>query len=96
MSRENTKRAPPESDDVLLERIRFFIADAADRRVEEVGPDTDLYGELGLDSLGTMAVFIDMAFEFGVPEPEADTDFPALNTARRLTQYVRNVTGASS
>lgn len=80
---------PPNDDAALLARICHFIADAADKPVEEVGPDTDIYAELALDSLGAVAVFIDMAYEFGVPEPEKDTDFPSLNSASKLLEYVR-------
>lgn len=80
---------PPDDDATLLARIRHFIADAADKPLEEVGPDTDIYTELALDSLGAVAVFIDMAYEFGVPEPENDTDFPLLNNANKLLEYVR-------
>lgn len=91
MSPEKQVPRPPPDDLTLLARIRFFIAEAADRSLEDIGPDTDIYADLGIDSLGVTAVFIDMAYEFGIPEPDSNTDFATLNTATKLTHYVRTI-----
>jgi acyl carrier protein len=80
----------PQTDAELLDRIRGFVADALDRSVEFVGSDDHLYETLGLDSLGAVAVFIDMSYEFGIPEPVSDLDFSALNTPRLLVDYARS------
>jgi len=84
------QRRPPSDDSILLERILRFIADAADKPVTTVTPDLDIYGELGVDSLGGACIFIDISYEFGIPEPKAETDFAELNTARKILGYVRH------
>lgn len=84
----------PADDAELIERIRSFIAEASDRPVEEVGPDDHIYDALGLDSLGAVAVFIDLSYHFGIPEPEPDLDFAALYSARRLAAYARTFENA--
>lgn len=79
---------PTATDDTKLATIIRFVADAADCDIAKVSPDSDIYNELGVDSLGAMAIFIDMAFEFGAPEPGNQFDFAAVNTPRKLLQYV--------
>jgi acyl carrier protein len=80
---------PPADDAQLLDGIRHFIADAADIAIETVDPDVNIYEALGVDSLGATCVFIDISYEYGIPEPEAETDFVELNTARKILGYVR-------
>lgn len=80
----------PQNDVELLDRIRSFVADALDTSPNMVGNDDDLYESLGLDSLGATAVFIDMSYEFGIPEPASDLDFSALKTVSLLVEYVRS------
>jgi acyl carrier protein len=79
----------PPDDAVLIERILAFIADAVDRPVKEIGADDDMYETLGMDSLGALLVFVDLAYEFGVPEPDPDRDLTQIGTARRLAEYAR-------
>jgi len=81
---------PPAEDGELLVAIRQFIANAADIPFEAVEPDMNIYEELGIDSLGATCVFIDISYEFGTPEPSAETDFDELNTARKILEYVRS------
>ena len=85
----DSQRHPPIDDNILLERILAFIADAADIPVSTVTQDSDIYGELGVDSLGGACIFIDISYEFGIPEPKEETDFGELNTARKIMGYVR-------
>lgn len=82
-------KRPPTSDIELLDCIRVFIADAADRPIDTVQADTDIYEELAVDSLGASCVFIDISYSFGIPEPKRETDFAALNTALKIVAYVR-------
>ncbi|MBZ5505126.1 MAG: hypothetical protein LAO78_06545 [Acidobacteriia bacterium] len=85
-----TNELPAAVDDaVLLKRICEFVADAADCSPEQVGADDDIYQALHVDSLGAMAIFIDISYEFRVPEPDSDTEFAALNTPTKLLAYVR-------
>ncbi|HXZ02402.1 MAG TPA: acyl carrier protein [Stellaceae bacterium] len=74
----------------MIDRIRGFVSDALDLPVEKVGPDDHFYETLGLDSLGAVAVFIDLSYAFGIPEPEPHLDFASFHTARLLATYARS------
>jgi acyl carrier protein len=80
----------PSDDAVLVDRIRGFIADALDCAVDDVAADDDVYGKLGMDSLGAVMVFVELSYELGVPEPPPDADLGEMNTARRLAAYARS------
>lgn len=86
MSERGSAREASAAD--RLEMIRRFVAEAADCQIEEVTDESDLYAGLGVDSLGIAAIFIDLSYAFGIPEPEADIDFAALNTPIALARYV--------
>jgi len=80
----------PPNEAELIERIRNFIAAAVDCPVEQIGEDDHLYETINLDSLGAMAVFIDMSYEFGIPAPNSGIDFAAFHSARLLATYARS------
>jgi acyl carrier protein len=80
-------------DEALLCRIREFVADAADCALDQVGPDDDIYEGLGVDSLGGAAIFIDISYEFRVPEPTEIAELATLNTPAKLVAYVKSVFG---
>jgi acyl carrier protein len=84
----------PSSDSELISKIRDAVADALDCSPEQVGLDDNLYGTLGLDSLGTVAVFTELSYFFGIPEPDSNFDFESLHSVRLLAVYVRSC-GAS-
>jgi 3-hydroxymyristoyl/3-hydroxydecanoyl-(acyl carrier protein) dehydratase/acyl carrier protein len=79
-------------DAVMLAHIREFVADAADCPVADVADDDDIYGKLGVDSLGAIAIFVDLAYHFHVAEPRLEAEFRALNTPRAMLAYVRTGT----
>src|SRR5215213_2650251 len=83
-------------DTVVLERIRAFVADAADCNVDQVDPDDDIYNTLHVDSLGAVAIFIDISYEFKIPEPDSETDFQSLNTPQKLLGYVKSQAGVQT
>jgi len=80
----------PSDDAVLIEKIRSSVAEALDVPIDEVGIDDNLFEELGLDSLGTVMVLIDLAYDYGVPEPPRDFDFTTLHSVRALAAYARS------
>ena len=77
------------TDDTILARISAFVADAADVPLSKVTPSSDIYAELGVDSLGAMAIFVDISYEFHAPEPPEDFDFQSCATPLALLAYVR-------
>ena len=80
---------PPADDVELLEIIRQFVAEAGDIPILTVDPDINIYETLGVDSLGAMCIFIDISYEFGIPEPGEGTDFSELNSVRKILGYIR-------
>jgi acyl carrier protein len=72
----------------LTVKVREFIADAADIPPEKLRLDANLYKELGIDSLGTAAIFVDLAYEFDVPEPKTLEDYSRLDTPQKIIDYV--------
>ena len=54
----------------VYEKVKAFVADAADVPLERVQPDTHLYEELEVDSLGFVLIFINLEEAFDVAEPE--------------------------
>lgn len=82
-------RRPPSDDQLLLLRIREIIAEASDQPLDMVDPDVNIYTELGTDSLGGASIFIDIAYEFGTPEPKETIDYVSLDSARKILAYVR-------
>lgn len=79
----------PGADGAILAKISAFVADAADVPLARVAPTTDIYAELNVDSLGAVAIFVDIAYEFDAPEPPDDFDFSRCNTPLALLAYVR-------
>lgn len=82
-------RRAPADDQELLARVSAFIADAADKPIEQIGPDTNIYTELGADSLGGACIFIDISYEFGIAEPEDTSVYVGLDTASKIAAWVR-------
>jgi acyl carrier protein/3-hydroxymyristoyl/3-hydroxydecanoyl-(acyl carrier protein) dehydratase len=72
----------------VLDRIREFVASAADRPLEDVRGDTDIYQELNVDSLGAMAIYIDLSHAFKIPEPARGENLALINTPKKLMEYV--------
>ena len=77
------------SDADIEGHVRTFVADAADCDVAEVGCDTNIYVDLGVDSLGIVAIFIDVSYTFGVPEPAIEEDYKRLETVAKIVSYIR-------
>jgi 3-hydroxymyristoyl/3-hydroxydecanoyl-(acyl carrier protein) dehydratase/acyl carrier protein len=76
------------NEGIVLDRIRAFVADAADCVVDQVGENDDIYEQLNVDSLGAVAIFIDVSHEFRVAEPATEEDYQSLNTPRKILEYV--------
>ena len=69
-------------------KISEFIADAADVPPERIGLNDNLYKDLGVDSLGSAMLFVDLAYEFSVPEPKNKEEYIRLDTPQKLIDYV--------
>lgn len=73
----------------LEEKVLEIVAEAANITEDEVGLDDRLVEDLGIDSLGIVGVFIDLAFEFKIKEPQRDEDWREHNTPRRIIEFTR-------
>lgn len=72
----------------ILESVKRIVADAADYPLEKVALDDNIYLEYGLDSLGAVAIMVELNEMFGVPEPKSEPEFRELSTVRKLVEYV--------
>jgi acyl carrier protein len=70
----------------LEARIIEMIADVADVGRETITLDDDLYSQVGMDSLGSVALVVEIQRELGVVIPEEV--IPKLLTARSYVQFV--------
>jgi acyl carrier protein len=77
------------SDLELTERVRSFVADAADFRQKEIATDASLFADIGMDSLGFVAVFIDVAYVFGIPEPASEEEYKTLDSVEKIVRFIR-------
>jgi len=76
----------------VYERVRAFVADAADAKLEDVEPHTDIVKELGVDSLGFVLIFINLEDEYGIAEPENfDEIGPTLRTPADIVDFALDV-----
>lgn len=73
----------------IEDAVRVIVADAADLPPGRIGLDDNLFTELGVDSLGTVAIYVDLSYRFGLPEPVDEESFRALDTLRKLVERVR-------
>lgn len=56
----------------VYERVRAFVADAADVAIEDVTPNINIFEGLKVDSLGLVLILINLEDEFNVPKIEDD------------------------
>jgi len=72
----------------LAAMVKEFIADAADISTDRVGLDDSIYTTLGVDSLGAVSIFVNIAYTFGVEQPGDDEEYARLDTCRKIVDYV--------
>ena len=76
--------------DTLEQRLVQYIAEAADIEEAEVDLDANLVDDLGLDSMGIVGVFIDIAYDYGIDEPGTEEDMSVFDTPRKICAYARD------
>ncbi len=74
--------------EALRTAVRALLAEAADLEEDDVGWNDTLVDDLGLDSIGIVGVFIDLAYDFDVAEPDRDADWSVYNTPEKIFQFV--------
>lgn len=78
----------------VYEKVRAFVADAADVDLEQVTPDVDIFQQLKVDSLGLVLVLINLEDAFGVPEPEDLKEVgPQLSTPAAIVRFAIQAAG---
>ncbi|CAN0539541.1 unnamed protein product, partial [Scytosiphon promiscuus] len=70
--------------DSLRESVIALVAGAADLDEGEVGWQETLVDDLGLDSLGIVGIFVDLAYDFAVTDPHRDEDWSNYNTPEKI------------
>ena len=83
---DDVKR-PAAREDVEL-AVRTALADALERPVDEILPQSDLENDLGLDSLGLIQVNVAMEEQFHIPILDGESPEFALHTVEDLTTFV--------
>lgn len=73
------------------QNIKEMVEDALDRPVPDFNLDQDLYGELGMDSMGAAVMVVDIQKLTGFRIP--DKDIPKLRTGRDYLNYLEENLG---
>ena len=77
---------PDKKPEITLETVRLIVNRAiAPLTVEPSQADEDLQ-ELGMDSLGHVAVIVELEKEYGIQIPEEGLLFSQMNTLRKITE----------
>lgn len=66
--------------------IKEIVEEALDRPVPDFNLDQDLYGELGMDSMGAAVMIVEIQRLTGFRIP--DVDIPKLRTGRDYLNYL--------
>jgi acyl carrier protein len=74
-------------NDITLDGLRAVIAVAMDRDVPPLKPELDIYQDLGMDSIGAVAMVVEIQRRYNVRIPEEEV--PHLSTSK-LIQYVND------
>lgn len=78
---------PEINHNFLRASIISLVAEAADMEDEEIDWHDTLVDDLGIDSLGIVAIFVDLAYDFGVSEPDRDEDWSQYDTPEKIYEY---------
>jgi len=72
----------------VYEKVRAFVADAADVTLDAVHPQTNIFTELGVDSLGLALILVNLEDEYSVTEPENIREIgPQLDTPIAIVDF---------
>jgi acyl carrier protein len=63
-----------DAERAVYERVKVFVADAADVSIEQVRPGVNIFEELNVDSLGLVLILVNLEDEFEVPQVEDDRE----------------------
>lgn len=72
-----------------LDELKQIIEAAMDRELTDLPPDVNLYQELGMDSIGAVAMVVGIQRRCRVRI--ADEDIPLLHTPLQILGYVNGV-----
>lgn len=65
-----------------------IVADVVNRPAKDLTLQGNLFMDYGLDSVGTIAIMVELCTTFGVPEPTNADEYRALDTVQKLVNYV--------
>jgi acyl carrier protein len=78
---------------VTLAEIKQILEIAIDQDLLEITPDSHLYEQLGMDSMGAVAMVIEVQRRFGIRIHE--TDIPRITTVRELIESIAGIQHAT-
>ncbi|MBE9460487.1 acyl carrier protein [Dyadobacter subterraneus] len=72
----------------MKEQIRTLLATNSGLPFQSITDDANLSRDLGLDSLDTVDLILQMEDQFKVSIP--DEDYPKLQTVKEISEYLQN------
>jgi acyl carrier protein len=69
-----------------IEELKAIIEMAMDQEVPNLQPDMDLYTDIGMDSIGAVAMIVEIQRQLNIRVPEDDV--PELRTPTLLIEYL--------
>jgi acyl carrier protein len=76
-----------------IAELKAIIEMAMDQELSELHPDTDLYTDVGMDSIGAVAMIVEIQRRLNVRVKEEDV--PELRTPALLIEYVQSILKSS-
>ncbi len=71
-----------------LAKVIGVIAEVMEIAAADIGPNDNLYRDWGVDSLATVAIFVELKRSCGTPEPSTEDEYQRLSTPTLLAEYV--------
>lgn len=90
--------APPtrwnDAELAVYERVRHFVADAADVELAAVTPNVDIFEQLKVDSLGLVLILVNLEDEYNLPQRENSAEVGRLlRTPVDIVEFAMSAVG---
>lgn len=78
------------SKEEIEKKVIEIVADDLCIEVEEVSSDSDIYEDLGADSLDDVEILLSLEAEFGISVPDDELSRQKLSTISAITDFIDN------